>query len=549
MQATNPQQLILNSIFSDLTQNYLVKGVAGAGKTWILSAITHKLVELGINENDILALTFSKELAKDMQEKLKGTVQTIHSKMYQVCSQWIKVNNIKRQGTKTSTGQWQYSILDENLATKVIKDYLKPAFGIALGQSVPNDKIAEFYSECFTLLGLVNAIRTSALHYDNDIATIKEKYNTKYTEKVVVSAIEILKTLNLRFFNRAQVDFIGMLYIPFINTNIFESRITKPKFLIIDETNDLSPILRSTINLLVDSETKLIAVGDEQQTIHIWSGTEPDCMERFKLTHSMKELEYEYTFRVPKKHCVYLNASGIDNRIKPYETNNTGTLERVSYNKTLSKLQNGDVVLCKFNRGNKVAKTLEAMSIEILQLGKKVALIGSTYLEDIKEILAYTSQSNNPSEFKNLAYYAEQAVLYIIAEEYTNSGLKTDSFKCKELRRKLETFKLYHKFFCNQPKVFFPNLKQFIAFLETMYEKTENAIQLCSIHRSKGKEWKTVYILHAEYMVEEINNQELPIDQRIEAHNLLLVALTRSLNNTFIIDYDLPSVVNKPSVG
>lgn len=549
MKATNPQQTILNSIFSDLTQNYLIKGVAGAGKTWILSAITHKLIELGILESEILALTFSKELAKDMQEKLKGKVQTIHSKMYQICSQWIKIHNIKRQGTKTSTGQWQYSILDEDLATKVIKDYLKPAFGIAIGQKVPNDKIAEFYTECFTLLGLVNKIRNSALHYENDIAEIKEKYNVKYTEKVVGDAVEILKILNLRFFNRAQVDFIGMLYIPFTNTNIFESRIEKPKFLIIDETNDLSPILRSTINLLVGTSTKLIAVGDEQQTIHIWSGTEPDCMERFKISHNMKELEYEYTFRVPKKHCVYLNNSGIDNRIKPYETNNTGTLEKVSYNKTLSKLQNGDVVLCKFNRGNKVTKTLEAMSIEILQLGKKVALIGSTYLEDIKEILSYTSQANNQSDFKNLANFAEQAILYIITEEYTNNGLNKDNFKCKELRRKLETFKLYHKFFCNQPKIFFPNLKQFITFLDTMYEKTDNAIQLCSIHRSKGKEWKTVYILHAEYMIEEIGNQELPIDQRIEAHNLLLVALTRSLDKTFIIDYDLPSVVNKPSVG
>lgn len=549
MQATNPQQLILDNIFSDLTKNYLIKGVAGAGKTWILSAITHKLVELGIPENDILALTFSKELAKDMQEKLRGTVQTIHSKMYQICSQWIKVNNVKRQGTKTSTGQWQYSILDENLATKVIKDYLKPAFGIALGQSVPNDKVAEFYTECFTLLGLVNAIRTSALHYDNDASTIKEKYNAKYTEKVVNDALEIIKILNVRFFNRAQVDFLGMLYVPLTNANIFESRITKPKCLIIDETNDLSPILRSTINLLVGTETKLIAVGDEQQTIHIWSGTEPDCMERFKLTHDMKELEYEYTFRVPKKHCVYLNTSGIDSRIKPYETNSNGTLEKVSYNKTLSKLQNGDVVLCKFNRGNKVTKTLEAMSIEILQLGKKVALIGSTYLEDIKEILTYIPQANNQGEFKNLANFAKQAILYIITEEYTNQGLNKDNFKCKELRRKVETFKLYHKFFCNQPTTFFPSLKQFLTFLDTMYEKTENAIQLCSIHRSKGKEWKTVYILHAEYMIEEINNQELPIDQRIEAHNLLLVALTRSLDKTFIIDYDLPLLANKPSVG
>lgn len=75
MQPTLPQQTVLDTIFQDLNQNFVVQGVPGAGKTTLISMVANRFLELGVT--DILALTFSRSLAEDMGRKLQTVSQKL----------------------------------------------------------------------------------------------------------------------------------------------------------------------------------------------------------------------------------------------------------------------------------------------------------------------------------------------------------------------------------------------------------------------------------------------------------------------------------------
>lgn len=74
-----------------------------------------------------------------------------------------------------------------------------------------------------------------------------------------------------------------------------------------------------------------------------------------------------------------------------------------------------------------------------------------------------------------------------------------------------------------------------------MYASDENAITLCTYHRSKGKEAKRIFLMHVDLIYSEIVNVEIPLAQRIEAKNLLYVGITRTLDKLFVIDGQLPT--------
>lgn len=539
MQPTSVQQKVLDQIFSlPLNVNVLVSAVAGAGKTTLLAFLAEYYTNQGFN---FTAVTYSSTLAEDIERRITtATVSTTHARLLEACKEYLKIHNIRPQAIRQDDGTVKHTYVDKNLLSKTTNQYLKQSFGIAA--TVPTDFAKEFYSTQFSLIRLVELIRQKAL---SESAAIHTEFDGKFPIELVNDAVNVLQLLSERFFKRATVDFTGMLYLPITHPEI-QRYVNSPDILAVDEVNDSNPLLRKAYALIGKDSKKVILVGDRKQTIHIWNGTESNCMDLLSSFYSAQGLEYEYTFRVPHKMCELLNNSGIDTRIKPYKNNKIGTVETIKYVNFFSMVKAGDVVLCRYNYGKKVQRTLESVSIELLSRGKKVALLGSSYIEDIKLILSFVSTPNAYDFRTKLGARVTNEVLNVISEEYASKDLKEDNYRCKELRRQLEVFNLYYKFYCST--LFTPsNTGKFIAFLEKMYDNSDSAIQLCSIHRSKGKEWKRVFVLHPEALCNDVTNESLTMEQRIEAHNLIVVACTRSLDETFFIDTGLPSFLPPPN--
>lgn len=541
MKPTAPQQAIIDSVLGSLNKNHVIYGVPGAGKTTLIKLFVEKFIELGIT--DITALTFSSALAQNMQSKITGaTVQTTHSYMFQAMKAYLKLHNIKGSFVKDHD-KGRYTHVDNELLRKYMYNYVKTMMGI-MTPHVPNEQKKEFYSLQFKIIECVNAIRNAALDYITQPIAIHEKFDLPFGEVIVNEALIALKALSNRFFERGTTDFTGMLYLPLVHPELIR-HIKSPARLILDETNDTTPLLDAAYRI-IGRDSVVLAVGDKKQTIHIWAGADPNCMDILSKFYEAHNLSYDFTFRVPKTMCKYLNESGIDTRIKPYDGNNEGSIQFVSFNKFMAKVYNGDIILCRYNRGKKVKYTLAHISIELLKARKKVAFHGSTHIEDITELLG---MANLPPKFDHNAIVqaVETGVLSTIANEYNEKGLTKDNWRCEELREKLETFKLYFQFY-KATVIVGASIKKFMEFLNGMYSSEDSAIQLYSIHRSKGLEGHKVWIFHTEAMVETLTSDATSYNEKVEAHNLLLVALTRSDFETYLVECTLPDYLPDPTM-
>jgi len=548
MQPTLPQQVVLDEIFSDLTRNYMVLGVPGAGKTTLISMVVNKFSQMGIN--DIVALTFSRDLAQDMQDKIEsGFVKTAHAYMFEALRNYLRVKNVKSQLVRQPDGSVRYSHVDDSLLKQTAYAHCKSAFGLVDSKVIPPSMVKEFYGLMYDLMNCVNRVRTLALDYEKDVIKIHELLDLKFGLQTVNDSLVILKTLTDRFFLRGTVDFMGMLYIPLIRSEVHHN-IHSPEVLIIDEVNDNTKLLESAYQIIARKSKQVIAVGDEKQTIHIWAGANPNGVKDLQGYYQAKMLTYDFTFRVPKAMCRYLQSSGIDTRIKTYEHNKEGAILKASYNEFLAKVANGDMVLCRYNRGTKVKRTLQQISIDLITRRKKVAFHGSTHIEDISEVLRLSEPLPHNATKQKLKDHVSNCIKNAIATEYTDKDLAKNNYRCEQLREKLGTFVLYFDFFAAVQLFTTFDVKKFIPFLEGMYTKTEDAVQLYSIHRCKGLETKSkAWIFHFEVLVADASNTESELSARIEAHNLALVALTRSKDMTIMVECALPEFFPTPTAG
>jgi superfamily I DNA/RNA helicase len=549
MKPTLPQQTVLDTIFQDLNQNFVVQGVPGAGKTTLISMVANRFLELGVT--DILALTFSRSLAEDMGKKVtNGVTKTAHAYMYDALRKHLKLHHqqvskgqLVRQPDSTS----RYSNADDSLLQKISYALVRTNFGLIDKSKVPTEISKEFYAQHYGLIGCVNAIRTAGLNYTTEALKIHEKFDSKFGVQTVNDALVVLKTLTDRYFLRGTVDFMGMLYLPLIHPEVHND-IYSPQILILDEINDNTPLLENAYRIISRKSRQVIAVGDKKQTIHIWAGAKANGFETLADYFQAKMLTYDFTFRVPKAMCRYLNNSGLDTRIKPYAGNIEGAIiESLSYHDFLNKVYHGDMVLCRYNRGNRVLHTLQKVSIDLLLKRKRVAFRGSTHIEDIQELFILSqpilkSQAATKKAFKD---HVSKSVANAIAQEYTDKDLTKDNYRCEMLREKLESFVLYFDFFCATQV--FMDVQKFIPFLEKMYVDTDDAIQIMSGHRCKGLETESkAFILHFEEMVNTANDTTADMSVRVEAHNLALVMLTRSKNITYIVEGTLPQYFPEP---
>ncbi len=267
----------------------LVFAGAGSGKTRVITnRIVYLISEKSVNPNNILAVTFTKKAAGEMEERVtqllkdldinsqsRATIGTFHS-----IGAMILRENAKEIGMTPN-----FSIYDSNDSENLIKDLLKER-NIDIKQIRPKS-IANFISSAKNEL---ISPRNFSLHYGGFIEDIVADIYPEYQKQ--------LKAQN-------SVDFGDLLYLTVKlldeNKDVLEKYQEKYRYIMIDEYQDTNSVQYKFARLLSSKYQNICVVGDDDQGIYAWRGADIKNIQSFEEDFSNVEVvKLERNYRSTK---------------------------------------------------------------------------------------------------------------------------------------------------------------------------------------------------------------------------------------------------------
>ena len=251
----------------------LIIAGAGSGKTRMITYRIAHMLEEGIDEKSILALTFTNKAAKEMSDRIRALVKkplkgltatTFHSFGLGILKQYIQHLGYHND----------FTLYDTNDNEALIKNCI-----VACGYQIPDYNVR-------TLLSFFSNVKTGRETMENADGAIAEIYREWLLTQ---------KAYNV-------VDFDDLILLPI---RIFE---TKPwvleavqerfRYIMVDEFQDTSLLQYRLVSLIASKYRNIAVVGDDDQSIYSWRGANyRNILEFEKDFPERKEFKLERNYR------------------------------------------------------------------------------------------------------------------------------------------------------------------------------------------------------------------------------------------------------------
>lgn len=249
----------------------LIIAGAGSGKTRVITYRIANMLEKGIPQSAILALTFTNKAAREMEERIKEltnkklknlTVSTFHAFGVRILRQEIEALGYRPN----------FSIYDETDKKALIKET-----GIEL-------KFTADALDLYKISVLFSDIKTGRKTWNGDNDMYRELYEG-YQE-------------GLKLYN--SVDFDDLIVLPIKlfkeHPEILARYKERFKYIMVDEFQDTSHQQYEFMHLL--AERNVAVVGDDDQSIYSWRGADYQNIVNFETDFpGLKEIRLEQNYR------------------------------------------------------------------------------------------------------------------------------------------------------------------------------------------------------------------------------------------------------------
>ncbi len=566
LQELNPKQY---EAVITTKQKVLVMAGAGSGKTKVLTTRIAHLIEQGVEENEIYAFTFTNKAALEMKHRLSQilkrehncSIQTFHSFCY---SYFTSPYFYPKLGyTKPPT------ILLEETKNTIIKDIL----------STYNDT----YSNII-FVKAISTIKNREIPKDilpKDVFVLKEVYY-EYQRRLKASSM-------------IDFDDMLILFIELLKEGTIYQTIT-PKYILVDECQDTNLLQYEIVNRLSNPYGNIFMVGDEDQLIYSFRNSSIEILKDFQTkADDLIILNQNYRSTKPiletANHLISYNPNRLKKELitskesthkvsfQEYSTQTEEAKSVIQIIKTLNLNPNEVAILYRNNsQAYPIEYELTSQNIPYTKTGgkplleyKEIETILYTYrlLFNPRNEIAFSMIYNHPKPCEYYLYqkfitdYHQQSEdLITYAKSSSISHFKKIGQSLQELQTlftELPTqafyFKLldllgYKKYLksSNQQK---PQYKRLMAFLEQIKEippvhlqeeldnlllennsTQTNGISLLTIHKSKGLEFKTVFIIGCNEGIIPTYSQKG--EELEEERRCFYVAITRAKEYLFL---------------
>lgn len=246
----------------------LVLAGPGSGKTHVITnRICYLIQHWKTDPSRILVITFTKEAARNMQDRFLAMNQnadgvmfgTFHGIFYQI----VKAHSSYRTGAILTTAE------KKQLCIPILRNIIQTT------QDLQPDEV--MWEETLTKCLLAISYYKNTMNMEKASAILEEPL-CKYFPK-------IFRQYEMKREGNKTMDFDDMLYLCYDllrkNPEICKTWQKKFQFIMIDEFQDINPLQYQIVRLLAAPENHIFAVGDDDQSIYGFRGSDPSLMKRF----------------------------------------------------------------------------------------------------------------------------------------------------------------------------------------------------------------------------------------------------------------------------
>ena len=254
----------------------------GSGKTFTITRRILYLLERGVPPEQILVITFTREAAESMQSRFQRMSSgfspvnfgTFHSIFYHILQ---KSNTIKSTELLTNSEK-------KNLIMPIMKKC-----GEGSGSDLSWESLRE---DAAALLAAVS-------YYKNTLCLQKAagKVPIEWREHFPL----ILENYDRAVLACGRLDFDDMLcrcrQLLLQDASFRQEWQGRFRHILIDEFQDTNPVQYETVKLLAGEGCSIFAVGDDDQSIYGFRGSEPECLKRFQREYGADQLLLDINYR------------------------------------------------------------------------------------------------------------------------------------------------------------------------------------------------------------------------------------------------------------
>ena len=482
------QQAIFDAVINPAIGSIIVDAKAGSGKT------TTIIEAAKLMKGDIFLGAFNKKMADELFLRCRG--------MYNV-----------KAGTFHSAGYQAIRKVMPNIGSPTNK-----VFGIVKKLNDEGYKDDDFDKQAFQIARIVSMakqrgvgaiIADDASVWEDMILTfnlddsLPDRFDDNHEMAHLIKFCQ--KVLEYDFNNSEVIDFDDMIYLP------LKMNLEMPQYdwVMIDEAQDTNPTRRELAKRMLKPNGRMLAVGDPYQAIYGFTGADNNALDQIRDDFNAITLPLSVTYRCPKK--VVALAQTYVTGIEAHESAPEGEIHSVLYHSLADTVKPGEVILSRYNKYLvnlcfKFIRQGRAARIEGREIGANLISLAKKWRTKDLDQLTIHIREWTKKEVERAKKKGIDRTDFIVDRAETLNVLID---RAKELRLK--------------------DKDALIEMIEGLFVDDlnghKNKILLCSVHRAKGLEWDTVYMIGRNEIMGKQCSMQWQTDQE---RNLIYVGVTRA---------------------
>lgn len=489
------QKTVVNSVINDCfngQKSFIIQAAAGSGKTYTcFEYILQEYSKKPGAKQTILGLCFGRANADELQRKCPPVngwdFRNFHSLAYGALARFLgkkliidefkvinKINKLPSIQTLNGEGK------KEQLIAAITSKAMNRAISLVLNCLID-------FNDPKQLSDLLD-------HYWNQLASPREKGFIDY--EILMNSIPdiIEQCVN----DKNSFTFDEMLYLCILWDLPFQ----KYDIVMIDEVQDTNKARIEIAKKCLKNSGRLVAVGDQNQNIMVFTGCDYQSMKKVKDEFSCEELNLNTSRRNPGIITSFVSKTfGINiNCLKGRE--NSGNVSSIQINEMNEKIEPGDMVLCR-----KRSECVD-VAISLLNAGRLPIIVGDDSL--ISKIISTALQADPDSPQVAIEKLQEK-------DDEEENGDDINKTIIKLLENSVSMVDFVRKVF------------------SLLGEDTPDKIRIMTGHKSKGLEANNVYCIQKEESFGMFFPGQKDHESAAEK-NLEYVAYTRSLENLYMVN-------------